>query len=146
MRATRVARAGHGGCVCSTEEHSLEDSCTRETRSRLQGDRWRDTLIFREELRAIGESLIEIRGNSRSVMGYGRYMECLGSTTQNPSNRSFHVVLNFFIEMEDTGKDFRRERMKRLFVHLIDLLRLLDEEQVAEYMNDAYRRYQNGPA
>jgi len=46
-------------------------------------DAWRDTLVFREEMRAIGDSLIEMRGTSRSVMGYGQYCERLEASTPN---------------------------------------------------------------
>jgi hypothetical protein len=31
-------------------------------------EKWKDSLIFREELRAIGESMIETRGSTRAVM------------------------------------------------------------------------------
>lgn len=92
--------------------------------------KWRDTLVFREELRAIGESLIESRGPTRTVMGYGRYCEQLESPTPNPIQRWSPVVLNFILELKANGKDFRHTRLKRLLVHLVELIRLIDSGAV----------------
>ena len=97
-------------------------------------DKWRDTLVFREELRAIGESLIETRGSARTVMGYGRYCENLESTTPNAVLRWSPVVLNFLLQLETNGKDFRQVRLKRLFVHLVELIRLIDEKSIEPYL------------
>ena len=36
---------------------------------------WRDLLILREEQRAVGEAMLEERGDKRVVMGYGRFCE-----------------------------------------------------------------------
>lgn len=102
---------------------------------------WRDTLIFREELRAIGESLIELRGNSLAVMGYSRYCEQLESMTPNVIERWFPVALNFFMNLETGGKDFRQIRLQRIFVHLLDLIRMLDEGPLDSYMQQAYAVY-----
>src|SRR5262249_17965086 len=95
---------------------------------------WRDTLIFREELRAIGESLIENRQNTRAVMGYGRYCEHLESESPNAVKRWSPVVMNFYLDLEDHGKDFRRIRLQRMIIHLIDILQLLDESSIEEHL------------
>jgi hypothetical protein len=99
-------------------------------------DKWRDTLVFREELRAIGESLIETRGLTRTVMGYGRYCEQLESTNPNAVQRWSPVVLNFFLDLEDNGKDFRQTRMKRLLIHLVNLMRLIDRNSIEHYLEE----------
>lgn len=99
---------------------------------------WRDTLVFREELRAIGESLIESRDKSRTVVGYGRYCEQLESESSNSVKRWSPTVLNFYLDLETSGKDFRLIRLQRMYVHLIELMRLLDEDSVDEYLQKLY--------
>ena len=99
---------------------------------------WRDTLVFREELRAIGESLIEVRGTTRSVLGYGRYIEHLESVSDNSVQRWSPVVLNFILDLNENGKDFRHTRMKRLFVHLIKLMRLINGKATEPYLQESY--------
>ncbi len=103
---------------------------------------WRDTLVFREELRAIGESLIEHQGDSRSVMGYGRYCECLESDTENDVKRWSPVLFNFYLDLEVNNKDFRQVRLERLFVHVTELVKLLGGNTVLKpYMQKAYNKY-----
>jgi hypothetical protein len=99
-------------------------------------DRMRDTLVFREELRAIGESLIETRGGTRAVMGYGRYVELLESPTPSPAQRWSLVVANFFLDLQSF--DFRQARLKRLFVHTVQLTRLLDGKSVEDHLRDVF--------
>lgn len=100
-------------------------------------EKWRDILVFREELRAIGESLIESRGSTRTVMGYGRYCEQLESVTPNAVKRWSPVVFNFYLDLEANRKDFRESRMKRLLVHLVDLMRLIDRNPIEPYLEEA---------
>jgi hypothetical protein len=97
---------------------------------------WRDTLIFREESRAIGESMIEARGSVRTVIGYCRFMEFLDSETPSATKRWSNVLLNFLLDLEDNGKDFRQTRLKRLVVHLVSLMELLNAEPIARYLLD----------
>lgn len=104
-------------------------------------ENWRDTLVFREELRAIGESLIEVRGTSRTVVGYGRYCEQLEGASSNAVQRWSPVVFNFFVELEANGKDFRQVRLQRLLVHLIDLMRLIDDASIKPYLQKAYEEF-----
>lgn len=99
---------------------------------------WKDTPLFREELRAIGESLIELRGTSRTVMGYGRYCEQLEASIPNAVQRWSQLVVNFLIELEVGGKDFRHMRLKRLLVHVVDLMRLLDDSAIEPYIGEVY--------
>ncbi|MFL6635016.1 MAG: hypothetical protein ACJ8HJ_22145 [Massilia sp.] len=95
---------------------------------------WRDTLIFREELRAIGEAMIEIRGIARTVIGYGRFLEAVGATTESSIKRWFPVVSNFLLDLETERRDFRRVRIRRLFIHLVDLMNLLEATSVEEWL------------
>lgn len=103
-------------------------------------DAWRDTLIFREELRAIGESLIEVRGVGRTVMGYGRYCEQMEAESSNAVKRWSPVVFSFLLDLLPNGKDFRQIRIKRLFVHLVDLMRIIDAGSIESRTKDAYSK------
>jgi len=97
---------------------------------------WRDTLIFRDELRAIGESMIETRGATRTVTGYGRFLEAAEAEGDSAIKRWHPVVSNFLLDLEVGGKDFRHVRIKRLFVHLVDLMTLLDESSVEKWLTE----------
>jgi hypothetical protein len=99
-------------------------------------EKWRDRLIFREELRAIGESLIEARGSTRTVIGYGRYCELFESTDNNTVKRWLPVALNFLLDFEVSGMDFRKTRMKRLVVHLVDLMLLIDHNSIESFLEE----------
>ena len=88
---------------------------------------WRDTLIFREELRGIGESLIETRGTTRTVMGYGRFVELFEAESPSMTKHWADVVTNFFIGVGHGEKDFRQTRLERLTKHLDVLVELLVE-------------------
>ena len=103
---------------------------------------WRDTLVFREELRAIGESLIESRGSTHAVMGYGRYCEHLESGSPNEVQRWSPVVFNFYLDLETHGKDFRRVRLQRMLVHLVELMRLLEPSSVEPHLREAAAKLQ----
>lgn len=104
-------------------------------------DTWRDTLIFREELRGVGESMIEMRGNLRAVMGYGRFCELISSPESNATSRWSKVLLNFLLDLQTEQKDFRQIRLERLLHHLVELLGLLDQNAVEPYMRDAIGRH-----
>ena len=98
---------------------------------------WKDNLVFREELRAIGESMIETRGTARAVMGYGSYCEHFESQSPNAVQRWSPVVMHFFLELQSEGKDFRNIRLKRMIIHLIDLLQLLDGSSIKPHLLEA---------
>ena len=95
---------------------------------------WRDTLIFREELRAIGESMIEVRGATRTVMGYCRFVELIESNVPSSTQRWSNVALNFMLDLEAERRDFRQIRLKRLLVHLVELLKLLDAKSINNHI------------
>ncbi len=100
---------------------------------------WRDVLVFREELRAICESLIETRGTTKSVIGYGRYCEQIEAGGQNPVLRWLPVVLNFFMGLEDTRNDFRLFRLKRLYCHALNLMAVLDKDSIDSYLKKGFK-------
>jgi hypothetical protein len=102
---------------------------------------WRDTLIFREELRAIGESMIESRASGRSIMGYGRFVDLLNDDGQNSIVTWSKVVFNFLLDQEDTNKDFRKLRLQRVLQHLIDFIELIDKRGIDARLKDARKRW-----
>ncbi len=102
---------------------------------------WRDTLIFREELRAIGESMIESRGASRSVIGYGRFCELLEANDSSPTKKWSTVLLNFVLDLETQRRDFRQIRLKRLLVHLVGFLELLEGAAVEKHLVEARSKW-----
>jgi hypothetical protein len=102
---------------------------------------WRDTLIFREELRAIGESMIESRGASRSIIGYGRFCELLEANDSSPTKKWSTVLLNFVLDLETQRDDFRQIRLKRLLVHLVGLLELLEVASIEKHLVEARNRW-----
>ncbi len=104
---------------------------------------WRDILIFREELRAIGEAMIESHGTLRTIMGYGRFCELLESESVSGAKRWVEVVMNFFLDMSVHQRDFRRNRLQRLLVHLVDLLRLLDTNTLEQYLINAHNKWKS---
>ena len=107
-----------------------EDLADGQLNTAVNWHEWRDTLVFREELRAIGESTIESRGTVRSVMGYGRFAELFDAVEPSPTQRWARVLVNFLIDLETDRADFRQTRMQRLVVHLVRLMELLDDESI----------------
>jgi hypothetical protein len=72
-------------------------------------------------------------------MGYGSFVALL----ENPSS-SVHgwikVVTNFLIAPEP-DKDFRLVRYQRLVIHLVDLVRTLDQGRLPRDLEAAAHRY-----
>lgn len=101
---------------------------------------WKDILIFREELRAIGECMLESRGSARSVIGYGKFCDQFGNDPKNGFGRSILIILNFFLDLEEARADFRRIRLSRLVVHLVDLIAELNRSRLSERFDTVRRR------
>jgi uncharacterized membrane protein YbaN (DUF454 family) len=114
-----------------------EDLADGQLNKAQDWDTWRDALVFREELRAIGESTIETRNAVRTVMGYGRFVELFDSKDGSPTQRWARVLLNFLLDLSVDRQDFRRIRLQRLVVHLVGLLELLDETPVEKRLIEA---------
>jgi hypothetical protein len=117
-----------------------EDLADRQLNKALDWQRWRDTLVFREELRAIGESMIEVRGTVRTIMGYGRFVELFESEVGSSTQRWAHVSLNFLLDLGGQQRDFRQVRLGRLVVHLVDLLVLLTRNPVEKHFVEGRNR------
>lgn len=132
------------------DEHSKKlECCIKEIRADLADGQlntsddwplWRDTLIFREELRAIGESMIDCQGSSKVVFGYARFNEIFDAK-EGSCKRWVNTVVYFFLDLESSGKDFRKIRLQRLVVHLVDLIELLENDDMEEYFDSLRLKY-----
>jgi hypothetical protein len=88
---------------------------------------WVDAPIFREELRAIGEGMIENNKEQRAIIGYGKFRTIIGQFETVKEPFWIGPVIIFFTDLK-TESDFRQERFKRITVALIELVKCLDKE------------------
>ncbi len=102
--------------------------------------KWKDMLIFREEIRAIGESMLDFVGTTRTVMGYGKFCELFDSNDTNNKNRWIPNILSVFLDL-DVNLDFRKNRIIRMMNHLINLVELLDKNGLEERFSVAREKY-----
>jgi hypothetical protein len=82
---------------------------------------WCDGLIFREEQRAIGESMLVEYKTDRVVMGYGQFYSMLLSKKRSSANRWFGVAA-VFLSNPQKERDFRLIRMYRMVDHLVGIV------------------------
>jgi hypothetical protein len=103
---------------------------------------WNDYLIFREEQRAIGETLIDTE--KKSVVGYGDFRDRLLSEEPDQSNRWIGIALLFLADLEsvprDGNRDFRRARCLLIIKHGISLIECLNKERLSAYLRDSRDR------
>ncbi len=85
--------------------------------------------------------MIEIRGNTRTVMGYCRYVELFEADDPSATKKWSTVMLNFLLNLEIKRPDFRQMRLKRLVVHLVGLLKLLNADQIEDYLLQYRKRW-----
>jgi hypothetical protein len=99
---------------------------------------WSDYLIFREELRAAGEAMIVLEGGQRRVvMGYARFCEVYLDNADTCKKKWLDVASQFLLDPpENTAKNFRLVRFKRVLLHLVDLLTILEPKRVSKYLTD----------
>jgi hypothetical protein len=102
---------------------------------------WSDRLIFREELRAIGEMMIASTSEPKHIIGYAQFCDLLEAPEECNLKRWAAVVSNFILDLEGPDVDFRKERLRRLVVHLVDLLERLDEAPLEERFTELRENY-----
>lgn len=90
--------------------------------------RWRDCLIFREELRAIGHSMA--RREQLDVLDFGSFTEALEADPQGLKSARWFVQAALFFENLKAEHDFRLVRMRMLVVFLTDLMELLQPGRI----------------
>lgn len=105
-------------------------------------EEWCDALIFREEQRAIGESMITAGTNGRVVLGYGEFSQIVTASPPSGKPLWIKVATHFLVDLEP-DKDFRLIRMKRLIVHLVDLIEALDASRLSDRHRKAWSRYRS---
>jgi hypothetical protein len=84
---------------------------------------WRDRLIFREEQRAIGETMI-VGEAPRSVMGYAAFYALFRNADSQDDLWWLRTARGFFMDQR-SQKDFRKIRLQRMRDHLDETMDLL---------------------
>lgn len=98
---------------------------------------WRDCLIFREEQRAIGESMIDPDAVPRRVLGFDRFLK----EHVQASTRWHLCTTGFFEDFGATDRDFRVTRSKILLVALVRLHGLTSGSLLQARVREAAARY-----
>lgn len=104
---------------------------------------WTDHLVFREEQRAIGETMIIGNAGSRSVMGYAQFVAMFRAGLPPERPDWFGAATAFLMDVEKGRKDFRCVRIKALYVRLIDLIETLDPHRLRPSHRERQQRYLN---
>ncbi|MFL6856318.1 MAG: hypothetical protein ACJ8EB_00255 [Allosphingosinicella sp.] len=100
---------------------------------------WRDCLIFREELRAIGHSMA--RQEQLAVLDFGSFTAALESDANGiGSARWFLQAALFFVNLKGK-RDFRLVRMRMLVVFLTELMELLQPGRIDRSYLETASRY-----
>jgi len=94
-------------------------------------EEWKDVIIFREELRAIGEGMIEINNDQKIVLGYGKFQLLIDDYEFSKKPIWLRPIINFFTDFR-LDKDFRTKRINLLLEYLKELIECLDKD----YYND----------
>ena len=103
---------------------------------------WHDMLLFREEQRAIGESMIILSDGARTVMGYAEFSNVFFDNSNINQAKWLHIAATFLLDPKPS-KDFRKIRMQRLLVHLVELANVLSPGRLRDEHWAAHRQYKN---
>jgi hypothetical protein len=101
---------------------------------------WRDALIFREEQRALGDTMIVVSGGVRTVMGYGAFVTALEDVSSS-AYRWTRVAVSFLADPGRVERDFRLERYRRLLVHLFALAQANEPARVSDRLRERVKKY-----
>ena len=104
--------------------------------------KWHDVLIFREEQRAIGESMIVPAASGRTVMGYAAFSNIFPAAAPEAAAKWIYAAASF-VTNPQPAKDFREIRMRRLIVHLVTLVRIVTPSRLREAHDLAVSRYES---
>jgi hypothetical protein len=102
---------------------------------------WYDELLFREEQRAIGESMVIGEGAVRTIMGYAEFCDLFPG--QGGTSREKWLLTASTFLLDAKRKDFREFRMRRLIVHLVELVAVLSKTRLREEHWQAHAKYKN---
>ena len=95
---------------------------------------WKDSLIFREEQRAIGEVMIDDEGVR--VIGYSNFCDKFCASDTSSVSRWLNVAANFLLDLRSaqrSQKDFRQARCLLFIDHGISLIECLDSNRLNDY-------------
>lgn len=82
---------------------------------------WRDCLVFREELRAIGHAMA-MPGDGLCILDFGSFTTALEGDPNGTARARWFIQGAQFYECVKRDKDFRTVRMRMLVVYLTDLM------------------------
>lgn len=85
--------------------------------------------------------MIESKGATRSIIGYGRFVDLINSDGISSTKSWSQVVINFLLDLEDGNKDFRKVRLQRILLHVLDFIELIDERGLDERLAGARKRW-----
>lgn len=138
--------------VDSLDRNHLLESCLRNVRSVFadgwinqhpDNKDWRDSLIFREELRAIGHRMM-CDGPNMAVIDFGTFYETLQNDPQGIGDARWFIEAARFYEALERDKDFRIVRMRMLLVFLTDLMEVLQPKRIYRpHIQTALRWFDN---
>ncbi len=83
--------------------------------------------------------IIRKNGNA-SVMGYAEFCEKLDRPIEN-RDQWFQIAISFLADPSSADKDYRLIRLKRLIVHLIELMNELDKSRVRTEQKEWCKKY-----
>ena len=100
---------------------------------------WADSLIFREEQRAIGESMIDPL--KRAVVGYGSFYDRFIAVGTGAGSTWINVATNFLTDLKSVSDpktlDFRRARCLFFIKHGVSLVECLNKSRVNDRLANA---------
>ena len=102
---------------------------------------WQDRLLFREEQRAIGERMITRSNHSLSVIGYAEFCAKLERSAAGDKDQWLGTALSFLVGPSTIDKNFHLVRLKRLIVHLVELMKELNPSKVSEEQKEWLRKF-----
>jgi hypothetical protein len=113
---------------------------------------WRDCLIYREELRAIGHAMAS-PSEALCILDFGSFTAALEGDPDGKSEAKWFVQAAHFYENLKRTNDFRLVRMKMLVTYLTDLMEHLQPGRIdrshvatAEHYRASFDSFTGGPA
>lgn len=114
------------------------ENCLRNIRKAISGDAinqhrlaedWRDCVIQREELEAIGHRMAAQRADP-GMVDFGDFFETLRRDPDGKGDGRWFIRAGGFFDMLGRRQDFRPVRMKMLVIFLTDLMELLQPGRI----------------
>ena len=103
---------------------------------------WQDSLIFREEQRAIGEAMIDATG--KTIIGFGAFCNRFFNADRTLGGPWLNVAANYLIglnpEAPQSQQDFRRARCMLFMDHGVALLQCLSKGRVEPWQSNLRNR------